>query len=440
MIQRLQSPDRDIVRRAAVALGHTGGDPARIALRQHLREHRDENPFPACARLEIEEMRPVSIRSLQSIHARSRLRLGLGYLRDVESIPLLAETLAHIGSRDRQSLSSRGGCGSIGTDASSGGRCGFGSGLCCTRTVPRLHAGMATTMHLMACHASPLHCFITEALGCAAMRAGSQHCSPSNPFAPIDPDRALFLGNDDREALVGRVVRRNAAEAAVVETCLAILGDPQAVRNQEVEESICTIHRCWGGEPTPENRAAQVLSAVCRDAKYEPRVLAALLRYRQHTVDIPRVFDTGIPVVDALPTKNWVCFYLARSLGNLAQRDSVDALVEVLEQEPAEAATGRPDPLGVGVMFLHNELTPCWRAAVAWALGRIGDPRAAPVLLEIVADLNNATDTRHAAADALGQIGDPASLEVIRKLAVDYPEISTRTTLLRILADVDAAP
>ncbi|MEZ6080892.1 MAG: hypothetical protein R3C56_36050 [Pirellulaceae bacterium] len=34
LIQRLQSPDRDIVRRAAVALGHTGGDPARIALRQ----------------------------------------------------------------------------------------------------------------------------------------------------------------------------------------------------------------------------------------------------------------------------------------------------------------------------------------------------------------------------------------------------------------------
>ena len=48
---------------------------------------------------------------------------------------------------------------------------------------------------------------------------------------PIDPDRALFLENDDCEALVGRVIRRNGMEAAVVETCLAILGDPQASRN-----------------------------------------------------------------------------------------------------------------------------------------------------------------------------------------------------------------
>ncbi|MFV2070702.1 MAG: HEAT repeat domain-containing protein [Pirellulales bacterium] len=148
--------------------------------------------------------------------------------------------------------------------------------------------------------------------------------------------------------------------------------------------------------------------------------------------DIPRVFDEGIPIVKTLPIKNWVCFYLARTLGILADPQSTDPLIAILEQEPAEAATGRPDPLGPGVMFLHNDLTPCWRAAVAWALGRIGDRRAVPVLLHVVGELDNATDTRHAAAMALGRIADPASLEAIRRLAESYPEISTRRVLLSL--------
>ena len=103
----------------------------------------------------------------------------------------------------------------------------------------------------------------------------------------------------------------------------------------------------------------------------------------------------------------------------------------ILEQEATEAANGRPDPLGPGVLFLHNDLTPCWRAAVAWALGRIGDHRAVPVLLEVAASAENAPDTRHSAAVALGQIADPASLRAIERLAAGHPEISTRRALLR---------
>jgi len=106
-------------------------------------------------------------------------------------------------------------------------------------------------------------------------------------------------------------------------------------------------------------------------------------------------------------------------------------LIETLESEPSEAAAGRPDPLGVGVLFLHDDLTPCWRAAAAWALGRLGERRAVPVLLALVADLDNAPDTRHAAAEALGEIGDPESGAAIRALATDYPEVSTRRALLR---------
>jgi HEAT repeat protein len=83
------------------------------------------------------------------------------------------------------------------------------------------------------------------------------------------------------------------------------------------------------------------------------------------------------------------------------------------------------------VLFLHNDLTPCWRAEVAWALGRIGDARAQAVLLKTIANLQNAPDTRYAAAIAAGQLADAAGLAELHRLAQDYPEISVRQALLK---------
>jgi HEAT repeat protein len=82
------------------------------------------------------------------------------------------------------------------------------------------------------------------------------------------------------------------------------------------------------------------------------------------------------------------------------------------------------------VLFLHNDLTPCWRAATAWALGRLGDRRAESVLLKTVKNLENAIDTRHAAAQALARIAEGDSLLELQRLAEDYPEISVRKALL----------
>jgi HEAT repeat protein len=64
-------------------------------------------------------------------------------------------------------------------------------------------------------------------------------------------------------------------------------------------------------------------------------------------------------------------------------------------------------------------------------LGRLGDARALPVLLKIIGNLENATDTRYAAAIAAGQLADPAGLAELHRLAQDYPEISVRRALLR---------
>jgi HEAT repeat protein len=435
LIKRIESPDRDVVRRAAVALGHTGGEAARAPLRSYVARERINNPYPEWRKAghsgdnaRFNSLSPANPRTLQ---AATR---SLGYLKDAESVPMLAETLAQNSEPETANLflaeAAVEALGRIGTPEAED-------------ALIKALAGMKDYFYfvgwygdhsaLYACHASPVHNLIAEALD--AM--GSKRAGPILPnlirSMPTDPDRALMFQTDDCEALVGRIIRRNGAEAAVVETCLAILGDPDAKKTKEIEDAIVKTYAAWAGKPDPENRAAQLLSAVCRDKTYEPRIRAALARYRAlPPSDIPRVMNTALP--NKLPVKNWVCFFLARTLGNLADMQSVDALLAVLEKEPTEAATGYPDPIEPGVLFLHNGLTPCYRAAAAWALGRIGDRRAGTVLLRVVSNMQNAPDTRHAAAEALGRLADPAAMDAIRKLAADYPDVSTRKVLLQACA------
>ncbi|MCH5377153.1 MAG: HEAT repeat domain-containing protein, partial [Planctomycetes bacterium] len=436
LIGRIASEDRDVVRRAAVALGHTGSPAARDALRRYVDRERNVNPYPEWKKTHqvdgtrFNAMADVNPRTLQAV-ARA-----IGYLQDADAVTLLAETLAQHNHPDTGNLFLAEACvealGRIGTpDAETALIDAFAA----LDDYPKYTLWYGDHPALMACHASPVHYFIVAALDKLGS-TGARKILPDLILSlPVDQDRALLLGNDDCEQLIGRVIRRHGAERTVVETCLAILGDASATRDATFEQAIATTHRCWGGHPGPEIRAAQVLSLVCRDAEYAPRILAAFDRYRAQPVSIDRVFDQGIPVVLELPLKNWVCFYLGRALGNLADPRTAGPLTAVLEQSPPEAASGHPDPLGPGVLFLHNDLTPCWRAAVAWALGEIGDRRAVPVLLAIVSDLSNAPDTRHTAAEALGKIADPSDAAAIQQLADGYPEESTRRALLAAIAD-----
>jgi len=428
---RLQDTSRDVVRRAAVALGHIGSDRARTALQAYVRRERDNNPLPEWRKGHRGD--GARFNSLDSVNPRTlqAATRSLGYLADAEAIGLLAETVAQHSNPDTANLflaeAAVEALGRIGTVAAQDALVQAFTGL---TDYPKYTYWYGDHEALMACHASPVHYFIAESLDAHGSKRARSIVPHLIRSVPIDTDRALLLPNDDYETVIGRVIRHSGAERPVVETCLAMLGDTQAQQDTEIAQAIALTHRAWGGDPDPENRAAQIISLVCRDRRYEPRIRAAFERYRQRPTTIPRVFDTGIPVVLDLPAKHWVCFYLVRALGNLADPESADTLMAVLRTEPTEAANGRPDPLGPGVLFLHNDLTPCWRAAVAWALGRIGDPRAVDVLLEVVADMNNATDTRHAAAQALGRIGDAASVDRIRALAQTYPEVSTRYALL----------
>ena len=270
-------------------------------------------------------------------------------------------------------------------------------------------------------------------------RGSSRHSTPwARPRAapivphlirsvPTDPDRALFPQNDTYETLVGRVILRSGRAEETIETCLALLGDPEATAADDLQQAIAATFAAWAGTPAPDNRAAQMLSCLCHDAKYEPRVRAAYERYRAKPED-PIDRPLGNPTW--IPQRHWVLFYLGRALGQPGDPGSVDTLVASLGPDLNEARHGRPDPSEPNIHFLQLEYTPCWRAAAAWALGQIGDRRAVPTLLDVVRNLDNATDTRHAAADGLGtRLPTRQASPRLQQLAESYPEVSTRRAI-----------
>lgn len=441
LIGRLAEGDRDAQRRAAVALGHTGAAAAAAALRAYVASAKQTNPHPEWRKshrgdgARFNSLADVNPRTLQ---AATR---ALGYLHDADAVPLLDGILRRSDDPEQSNLflaeAAAEALGRIPAPASETALLAAAARL---KDYFYYVGWYGDHPALFACHASPVHHLITEALDARGVAAARPIVPNLIRSLPTDVDRALFCFNDDCEALVGRVIRRAGAEGEVVETCLALLGDPAGRRVADIEQAIGVTYQAWGGKPDIENRAAHVLSAVCRRADYEPRVRAAFERYRARAADdIPRVFDTGIPVVQRLPVKAWVMFFLARTLGNLRDPRSAPALIAALETSPAESAGGHPDPCGPGVLFLQNELTPYWRAAAAWALGQIGDRRAAPALVRVVGNLQNAVDTRHTAAEALGVLADPATAPAVRKLAADYPEFSTRRALRHALELMEGA-
>jgi hypothetical protein len=249
---------------------------------------------------------------------------------------------------------------------------------------------------------------------------------------PTDFDRALFLPNDTAEQLIGRVIRNQGAEAAVIETCLKTLGDAAAKPTPEIDTALRTVHQAWAGTPTPELRSSHIISLVCDNKTFAPRIQEAYLRYMAVTNPLPRAFFGEHPVIKNLPVRHWNCFYLARALANLKDTQVVPALLTGLASAP-EFTYGSPDPIDASVLFLHNDMTPCWRAATAYALGEIGDKRAIPALLKTVSNPANAVDTRHAAATALGLLGDKSLVSALTKQLDRCEETSMKQALTRAI-------
>jgi HEAT repeat protein len=432
LVERIDSADRVVQRQAIVTLGHMGGDAARAALRAFVAREKDNNPYPAFVNdnrtdhFTFSADSPLNPRTLQ---AATR---ALGFLADTEAVPLLAQVLAdHIAPTTGNLFLAEAAVealGWIGTPEAE---------TVLIDTFARLgnyvdYVGWYSDHPaLYACHGSPIHARVIKALDWI----GSTRAGPIVPHlirsVPTDPDRALFLETDAYELLVGRVIRRSGRGEELIETCLALLGDSEAAVSEELQQALGAAFNAWAGRPAPDNRAAQLLSAICRERRYAPAVRAAYERYRaQPEETFPRALNNPQVFQVQLPQRHWVLLYLGRTLGNLGDPAAVETLLASLVPELNEARHGHPDPAEPNIHLLQLEATPCWRAAAAWALGRIGDRQAVATLLQVVANLDNAIDTRYAAAEALGRIADPDSVPAIRQLAADYPEVSTRRMLL----------
>jgi len=380
-------------RRAIVALGHIGGDAARQALLNYVASQKDL-PYVQGRTLfgiYFQADSPYNPRTQQeAIRA-------LGHLPTSETTSLLKEIVEqNIDHRESNLFLSETSLEAL--------------GYCCDESMQAYLVGLFGRLREYHQYynwygpghpnneASTLHYRVLKSLDKMGATTAADIVPAIIRSLPIDPDRQLFMDTDDYETVAGRVIRRSGSESKVVETCLAMLGEPSNGTDEKTKEAVSKLYIAFGGNPGLKNRAAQVLSIVCRDRKCEPRIRAAFNRYRS----LPR--DPA----------------------------SSDSLIAALENDPNEAAFGRPGPDTLYVGLLQDEHTPCYRAAAARALGNIREKRAAGTLLRVLSNLDNALDTRYAAAVALKRIADDGNLQAIAKLAIDYPDVSIKKVLLSI--------
>jgi HEAT repeat protein len=403
LVARAKSDDPIEAHLAIEALGHVGGEAAKAALREYVASGRDDS----------------TVARLAAIRA-------LGFLQDETAVPLLKDILElNIGDVPGMPFKSHElGWQAVpdhlcGAAAEALGRIGTGEAEACLIEVfAKLKEFWFYTFRtadhswLMGCHSSIPHYRILEALD--AM--GSSEAKGVTPqilrSVPMDPDRGLLYEDDDYEKASARVIHRSGMARAVIETCLSVLGDPEAKPAPELVEAVSASPPAEStGGVAPSSRAAQLLCIVALDPSVAPRVRAAFERFRAQPPS---------------PERSWTCFFLARALGKLRDKGSVEVLRAALDQDMKEADFGIADPPNV---FLYEAMTPCYRAAAADALGRIGDPSAYPSLLATVTDYRNAMDVRQPAARALGTTADASCLGEMTKLANEYPEATTQMTL-----------
>ncbi len=429
LIKQVGTNDCSAAIGAMQSLGHIGGKAAKEALQTFLQRELAADNKSGDARAAIEAMR------------------ALGHLCANDAVPLLASVLVpDIGNEARRNPRSRRNVHLAAAAAEALGWIGSPEAAkalleACPKLQPFWHYSQICGDHpvLRECHSSPLHFRILEALDAI----GSREASVIGTFlrsVPGDLDRGLLVEPDAYETLVSRVAQRSGLTPALLETCLGVLGDTDARSADTLCADLTAYPLPHGADKrgkslddlfkiarggltflpyTPEMRAAQMISVLALDTRLARRIVATFERHRREQISADDNFK-------AARNRAWICFYLARALGKIQAREALPVLLASLEQdtEAKLGYTSAPSP------FTFKQITPFHRAAVAYSLGQIGDPRATAPLMKSVANFDNALDVRHSAARALAKLCGPADLPALEKLASDYPEVATRRLLL----------
>lgn len=405
LIEMLESQDPVTQLNAARALGHVGSQAGKAALRRFL----TENPNAP----------------LRAIIAAMR---SLGYLRDAESIPLLATIFRENMTKDPGKAPDLHELGWLqkpvyltATAAEALGRIGSADAVRpLIESMPHLLDFWKYTFWcgdhswLMGCQSSPIHYRVLEAIDRTEPKNIDSIVPSILKSIPIDTDRALLYETDSYENLVARVIARSNLDRQVIETCLFVLGQDGTKPAAPLKEAVTASPPAISVLPhDPESRAAQIISIVCLEKSYAARLREVFNRYRAMEPSRPR---------------SWVCFYIARVLGRLSDEESIGSLVAALIDDATEASFGYEDPPNV---FVYKAMTPFYRAAAADALGRIGGPQAVGALMEALTDFDNAVSVRNAAANALLDLREYVNIDRLNAIAKTYPEVFTCRILLQ---------
>ena len=137
------------------------------------------------------------------------------------------------------------------------------------------------------------------------------------------------------------------------------------------------------------------------------------------------------------------------ALGRLGDSSVVESLIQILDQASVPrrrdailALGGLRDPRAFGplVETQQNEVSHYFlRLSAAQALGRLGDPRALPILIAALQDRH--AWVRQAAIESLAALGDPAAIGPLEAMLQSHDsfERTAAETALRQLKGSDRA-
>ncbi len=203
---------------------------------------------------------------------------------------------------------------------------------------------------------------------------------------PGDYDTFVLYQPEASHLLTRHLMECSGLRQEAVEQAMESLGQPRRV-------AAAPDSGPW--PKLPPRRMATWLPSVCTDKADLPRLLALLGH------------EDG-----------WVRINAAKAIAWLGDRSAAATLASVLAKAPAE---GDFVPTARFKDDEFNDVCPRWREAIVRALGMLGGPEHAPLLVKVLNDEKSALEIRHAAADALADLGTPDALAALRDAARRHP-------------------